>query len=340
MWAHRPNMRHLEALTTGFEVNIFEKKAGKKSWENLYRLPRVGLSIHYLNYGKPEITGSVIGVLPFAEFVIFESKKTELCLRTGSGLGYFTKKWNLQTNNLNNAIGSVINGNMRIQALIHQKIAKKYELNFGLGITHYSNGSYKLPNLGLNNVEALLGLGLWNQEHKMHKPDVKPIRNAFVPRNYWEAAFLLSTKQSALTYPHRVFPVGFQAAFVRHHKPKSIIGIGLDFFIDKDNFVVENLGVAIPKATVASLFQTGIKVKHEMPFYKVSLITEMAYVLVSESKRKGNYYQRIGFRFLLNENLYLQTTLKTIFVTADFFEFGLAYRFKKKKLKILTVPEF
>ena len=69
--------------------------------------------------------------------------------QSGLGLGFVQRIYNVETNQLNNAIGSHVNAlvDFRLDFSYH---SDRNEISFGTEMLHLSNGAIKLPNLGLN----------------------------------------------------------------------------------------------------------------------------------------------------------------------------------------------
>ena len=73
------------------------------------------------------------------------------------GLGYVEKIFNAIDNYKNAAVGSHLNGVIHFDLHVEKNISKHSSLEFGAGITHYSNGSFSMPNLGINIATINLG---------------------------------------------------------------------------------------------------------------------------------------------------------------------------------------
>ncbi len=131
----------------GLELKLFKRTAGNKRWENYYNAPSYGFMAKFFYLGAPrEILGNAYSFYPFIEFNI--GKKLHLFL--SDGIAYFPKPYNIKTNPNQNAIGSHWNRSVCFKALWNVYNFKRLSFFSGVGITHYSNGSIKSPNLGLN----------------------------------------------------------------------------------------------------------------------------------------------------------------------------------------------
>ena len=326
LWAHRKSMLHLEAPTYGYDVNLYLfTERSDMNWSRAYNSPRIGITLSYLDLGKPEVTGKVFGLLPFIEFRLLHQKKQELNFRMGAGLGYLTKKWDLATNRLNNAIGTHVNGNMRLHFLYHRQIGPHWELTAVAGITHYSNGNFRLPNLGVNSVEAGIGIGynlngIPNREG-IYTPD------STARRQRSEIRFSFGTKETSLIYPKRVFAFDLGLRHYLFNWEKLRLCGGLDFFYDPGYVYRDNPNDVQGGPNMRNSMEMALCGGGELWLGKFSFIGEGGIYLYTPdmSYYKGPIYQRVGFRYKINPEWSCLTTLKAHFARADYFEWGIAY---------------
>jgi hypothetical protein len=292
------------------------------NWPRQYGYPRVGASIVFLDLGTP-ITGKVFGLLPFVEFKLTESRNQELNVRLSSGLGYVTRKWNLEENLLNKATGSHLNAAMRVHFMYHKKVTENIELTGLLGMTHFSNGNFRMPNLGVNSVEAGIGLNF--------NPKGKPSTSyPFAPdssarTNRTEIQISGATKVTGLVYGKRIYvgQVGLRQHF--RCRQKSRFSAGFDVFYDRGHFYRDNPDNAQGKPRIKETTELGILLGHSLLMGNLQLITELGTYLYAPEWNKGLFYQRIGFKYEINQNWALRSILKTHFARADYFEWGISY---------------
>ena len=329
LWAHRTSMAHLAAPTKGFEI-VYTVKTGKgKDWCELYRFPRMGISVSYLDLGKKDLTGYSIGILPHIEFALFERKNIEFSWRLSSGVGYLNKKWDLHTNNTHKAIGSHLNGNMRSHLIVHARLGKRLELNFGAGVTHYSNGNFRLPNLGINTIEYLVGISAFREDRNYTKPNAKQYARKHLITRVLDFTISAATRETNLVYSKRIYPFAFSANAMWHLGPRSRWGLGADVFYDKAHIFRDNpADLELPNTTANSL-EAGVKICHELVISRFSLITEAALYVYKPSDYKTKYYQRVGFKYQISDKIFVKTTLKALLTAADYYEWGLGYRISR-----------
>jgi hypothetical protein len=80
-----------------------------------------------------------------------------------TGLGMFTKKYDALDNSINEAISSTIN--ISVETRLYSKINfHPMFLEYSYGLTHFSNGLIKSPNLGINVFNNNFSMGYYFEE--------------------------------------------------------------------------------------------------------------------------------------------------------------------------------
>ncbi len=142
----------------GLEIQLNQKQDTLTSWKQFWGHPQLSHHLHYFNFNNKEELGSVIGYFPTLKFDIFRLHNFIFSYRMGTGLSYFNRPYQVESNPTNNAIGS--NFNMIISA----SFEGMYHFNNRVSIFispqfyHYSNASSKIPNLGINTINFRIGL--------------------------------------------------------------------------------------------------------------------------------------------------------------------------------------
>ena len=145
---HSPRMNFdPEGLSHGIEYRFFKQSSGCKHWENYYNAPRIGFLAKFLYLGNPnQILGHAFSVYPFLEMDF--GKRFHLLL--SDGIAYFDSPFHIKKNPKQNAIGSHWNRSICIKGQWRIYRNRYFDFFSGIGFTHYSNGAYDSPNLGLN----------------------------------------------------------------------------------------------------------------------------------------------------------------------------------------------
>lgn len=142
----------------GAELNVEVKTYGKKHWHQRCGFPRWGVALSYHYTGNSHQMGSGISILPNITVDFFKKKNFRIFGRLGVGLGIITHPYDINTNPLNNMVGSYLNNNTSLRLGAAWRFHKNFELRPSATFSHYSNAASALPNLGINIPTFQLGL--------------------------------------------------------------------------------------------------------------------------------------------------------------------------------------
>lgn len=329
---HHKNMQH---LTTGhfpaFEINFNVQMHGEKKWHCLYKYPVIGGALWYADLANPGMLGKAIAVYPFMNFHLCRGRKFYLNYRFGLGLGYITKPFNNIDNYKNIAIGSHLNATLNMFYELKWMLQKKVSLTAGIGLTHFSNGAFKTPNLGINIPTVFTGVAYYLNNTENIAPDTawKGIR---VNKSKFRLFFAGGTKQ---LYPPEGDQYGVFMLSLNYSRLLSFkreLTAGLDIFLDySDKRSVKRKG--IPLKNDLSLLKPGFYAGHDFIFSKLRLLLHIGYYLYAKDKSDGMIYSRFGLEYDISRSLYGHLALKTHFAKADFVEFGVGYNFKHRNIQ-------
>lgn len=327
--AHRPVLVPLqEQHITGFELSIARLSYGKEEWEKDFLFPEKGLTIAYFNLGSPKRLGYGIAIYPYLDFPFSNKKDNKFVFRYGIGLGWVEKVFNAESNYKNAALGSHLNGVIHFDLHYEKDLAASSRLEISAGITHYSNGAYELPNLGINVATINLAYTkFFGDKIVLHKNILSTNENRKSEWNIYAGA------GSKKIYPPsgKKYTAGVISLLkIIPIKRNNNWGIGTDLFYDNSLTArLQQRGETL-KGNTDNL-RWGIYGAYEIHVGKTALVFNMGYYLFSRWKEDGNIYHRIGVRQYFN-HVFICMNLKTHYARADFVEFGFGYVFKKNKL--------
>ena len=321
---HHYYMQHLaEQHFPMVEVGFMKQTTGKKMWECNRHLPVFGVKYIYGTLSSPRYLGSGQAILPYMSVSYIKRKKITVNCQYGWGLGYIQKPFERTTNYRNIAIGSHINAVANIANEIEYRVSDKTRLNLGVSLFHFSNGSFKVPNLGINLVCVTVGGKFFIKNPVYVKKDST---ENIETKNEFSISGAMAMKE--------IYPIGgskytvgiVSLGYWRNYSCKGKYGVSLDLFYDEGikGYVMRD---TIETNNSTSLFQMGLIGGYEFRIGKIGLPYMIGIYLVDAYKGNGLFYNRIGGRYYINEHLIANITLKTHFAKADFFEYGLAYRF-------------
>jgi len=326
---HHKNMQH---LTTGhftaYELNFNFQTHGEKKWHCLFKYPVIGGAIWYADLANPVVLGKAVAAYPYLNFHLYNKNNFFLNYRFGIGLGYISKPFNYNDNYKNIAIGSHLNAAINMFYECKWLVKKKISLTSGIGITHFSNGSFKTPNLGINIPTVFAGIAYYFPDKTNILPDTswKNIsENKISLRIYFAGG--MKQLYPALGDYYGVFMTSFN--FYKSFSYKREVAAGIDVYMDySDKRVLKRKDIVLKNDL--GILKPGLYAGHNFVFSRLRLLTHIGYYLYAKDKSDGMIYSRFGLEYNFNEKLFAHLALKTHFAKADFIEWGIGYTIKHK----------
>ncbi len=324
-----PYKRHYPA----FECTLMKATYGKSRWEYMYNYPFIGVSYWYSDMGNTKVMGAVHAVFPFINFPLLGKKTFRVFFRLGVGIGYLTKPYDRYDNYQNLAIGSHINGAVNLLFEGRWRIGDKFMASLGLSWMHFSNGSIKSPNYGLNmpGINVAVAYRLSKENPYLRKkllPELIPFEfdGKKVIQLDVNAGFGVKDMQSVLGVGNRYFVATIFTNILKPISYKSRLGLGFDISYDgSDVKILEQHGV-YPDHNI-DVVKTGLTVAYELDFSKMAIMLNAGSYLSGMDKSDGYVYEKLALKFGITEQLFASITLKAHYARADFIAFGVGYKF-------------
>jgi hypothetical protein len=326
--SHHKSMAH---LTTGhfpaFEINVGQQTHGEQVWQPLYKYPIIGMTFWYADLANPEVLGSAFAIYPYLNFHLYQQHDFLFNFRFGTGLGYLTKKFDRLDNYKNIAIGSHINVTLNLFYEFKWIVLKKFAVSCFIGLTHFSNGAFKTPNLGIN--IPTIGIGVSHISHTSHHIITRIDTASFKKTHNLKIQLFISAGMKQM-YPADGNTYGaysLSSCFLKPLSKKREIGAGLDLFWEFAN--ISNLkGEGIEVAHDYEVIKPGLHIDHQFDFSRFSFATQLGFYLYAKDKSDGPVYSRFALRYKITNKVMLNLALKTHFAKADFVEWGIGYSLK------------
>jgi hypothetical protein len=322
--AHRPLVVPLQQdKINGFELCVSKSTDGSRDWHHVYRFPDTGISFAMWDLGNPGQLGRSITILPYLDFPLAGNSRSELKLKFGWGIGIIEKRFDSDENYKNVAVGSRMNNSLILQPHYNLRVSSQLTAHGGISLTHYSNGSIVVPNLGLNIAGITAGIK-WTP-YRFDRPELKkpPVSKST------RTSFFLSGS-SKQVYPAQ--GKNFFAATISGNRayqisPKSAFGFGADLFYDHSIY----RKLEQKEKSLNNDFETlrgGIHGSYELGFGRVSISLNVGGYLYSKMN-DGLFYHRFGLRYQFHEKLFACMNIKSHWGKADFMEWGIGYKVRR-----------
>lgn len=321
---HRSTMGHLlQGHSSGFEVSGVIQTDGRKQWHHDYLFPKGGISFYYSDWGNREVLGSGLGVHGFITLPFIKKKGWSFASKLGAGLGYATKVFDQVENPKNNALSTKLNSLVFIGAEIEKQF-KQSSIAVGADMTHFSNGAVKVPNLGINIAYISLAYTYYFKElERKSKASIARFESDNPSKWRFYTELIGSTKQIYPTGGRNYGIIGISNFVQAQFKPKCVVEGGVDAVYNQ-SIIDEQEGDFTKKDNL----QIGAYGAFVLPIHKLQLILGMGGYLLNPVNPNGHVYHRFGSRFKIGKRLYANITIKSHWAKADYFEYGLIYRWK------------
>ena len=330
---HRSTIGNLvKGRIPGLEIDFVKPTTGTKRWHHENNFPEVGLSFNFIDFANPKQLGYNFSLSPYVEIPL--NKKTRAIrpiLRVCWGVSYMNKKFDIDNNPKNIAIGSHLNTYFQIKNFWHINLSNKFRIEPGFSFAHVSNGRSQTPNLGLNVVSLNLGI-TYKLNGEVTKSVLLDSSNTWKSKHellVWDAAgFNEHEPANGPKYFSNTLGVNYYYNVKNTHK----WGAGFDVCYDKQNeYHLQTSGH--PAQNSLDILQLGVKACYAYNVGRVSFPIEMGYYAVSKPKEDGPLFHRIGVRYFCKNGIMFNFTMKSHWAVASHFDYGIGYLFSIKKKK-------
>jgi hypothetical protein len=317
--AHSPRVKHLvTAHPTGFELNAQRQLTGRAPWHAWYRYPKVGLAFVYYDYHNPKLAQSYAATVYLSK-AFWRTPRQELSFRLGTGLGYFPKPFDYETNHKNTFVSSHLNATLQMRAEYDVALTPKLGLLMAVALNHYSNGATAKPNLGVNIPTLVLGLNYHQQRQftpLATSPDDEP---ADIGRNFFNVSATTGFKERNESDRNRYWVNSVTVLGGRRVNRKSNLVAGLEGFYDR-SLLAELRDTARTSDNLPDVKKAGVFFGHELLFGRLAFVSHLGFYVYNPYKSNKFYYERLGLKYHFTERLFGSLDLKVHRGSADVIE--------------------
>ncbi len=341
LYAHHLELELFNAHFPAFEISIQQLTFGKHKWERAFNYPIIGITLLYSGLGYNPNLGQALALMPFINFPLYKHENFTFGFRFALGVGYLTQKFDRLVNYKNLAIGSHFNAAVNLMLEARYRINYALTMSAGISLQHFSNGSLKLPNYGIN--APLINIGIAYRPVKENKmigdrfyPPVEPYEA--IVRKTMELYFGVSVgwknMQAVVGENFMVYHIYQNTLFQISRKSK--VGFGLDLSYDPSHIkILEMQGNTVDNKL--KILRPGINAAYELMMSRLGFIINLGYYLGGMEKSNGPFYEKIGVQYNFTKHFFANVMLKVHWGRADYIGWGLGYRmdvlYGKKTIK-------
>jgi hypothetical protein len=321
--AHRPNLSGYPSAHFGmYELNVGLKTSGSKMWHQLYHYPNIGLSIFYTNMANNKYTGSASASLAYIQFPYARFRKSQFNFKLALGPGWVEKKFDRVNNYKNLVTGTHLNAAIQLTQSYAIELTPKQQISFGICLTHFSNGAFRLPNLGVN--LAGLQFGYHYKFNEVRKPLLDT--NKFERKLNYIFAYSCGLKQVYPVLGKQYFLSNFSVAVFNNYKEKGSVGVLFDLF--KDDSVINQMRYDTDSSNNNKTnLQVGIGGVYEIAIDRFTIPLAAGFYVYNNYKVLPVMYLKFALNYYITKNIHVSFNLKSHYAKADYFTYGVGYRF-------------
>jgi len=323
IWAHNDPVAHL-AQSHPYQIfTEYHFQNSGKQWGKNFNNASAGLCLTYIDY-QSKVLGKSLASIAFLEPWIAKN----ITFRLGTGLVFNSNPFNLETNNTNIMMGSSFALVMHAQlnfVILRQGVSPNKRIpliKLGIGLTHFSNGAYTIPNSGMNNIFLSAGYCFGRQPGCVKNSISTPSKLISKPLSFGlSTSFSLVEKLPAGGKKYSVYQLQGRANY--KIGKISILKSGLDLMYNEA--IAADLNENPEKGNNAMVI--GIPLGYELIISKnLSLVTEFGYYIYKKHSLHSSLYQRYGLKYFWWNGLYSAVYLKSHKAKAESFEINLGYQ--------------
>jgi opacity protein-like surface antigen len=151
IYKHSPAYAKIGSINNTFatELGIILPKCGTHNWHHAFNFPEVMFTFMYADFGNIYL-GKSFSALANIKMDAIKTEAFSIYLRLGAGAAFITERFDSVLNPQNEIIGSHINDVNKLGIGANINFLQNWRIGGGISLTHFSNGSVKKPNRGIN----------------------------------------------------------------------------------------------------------------------------------------------------------------------------------------------
>ena len=313
----------IERSAVGGEFFLSKQTHGAHHWNSFFNYPEYGVSYTFLDVGSPTFVGNVHCLFPYLKFHFFNNhSRANIHLRMGLGLGYSEKIYRHERINdwWNFATSTHLNAALSGQLQASYRAGSNWNFLAGAGITHLSNGAYKIPNMGMNIFSLFSGMAYsFGKERFIVSGDKTDGKN-----KNWDCSviFLAGVKERYPIGGSKYFAGDFNVEVTKKHLRYTRFGLSLDATHDTSEYDDGADFQSLSTAEKLRATKIGVSGGYVWLFGDLSLDLYLGTYLHDESGRSEKIYQRTSLRYPLSNRVKMLITLRNHKGRADYIGLG------------------
>lgn len=289
--------------------------------------PVLGAGYFFSGMGNRDIYGHL-----HAAFVSMLSppagRRLPVQLQVGLGIAYATKRFDIESNYFNRAIGSHLNAYGQISLSGKIPVAgDRWTIRPGISFHHISTGAVIAPNQGLNLMTLTAGVE-YLSDHRYPRPVLTAADTIPKGRNRFAMIFAPGIKQVDWRVDKHIFTSSLIFDYGYMIRPERSIGMGISFFYNDTWAYIPYIRTEKDDSILP--YQSALHISLQMNKGPLAFILHPGIYIYMPAKDESYMTNRLGIKYRFENNLTLQLAIKSHWLAvADYIEWGIGYEFNR-----------
>jgi hypothetical protein len=318
--AHRSAVRPLVKYTHpwGLSMEFSRLRYKQSAWNACNCYSQNGLALMYFNFDNPEVLGSSVNFVAFAEPNL-SLNTFNISLRAGLGLSYLTKVYHWESNPENVFFSNKLSGMLMVQLTNRVWLNENFSIRMSAAYHHISNGGSKQPNLGMNFPTVSLGA-----EYSIGRITLMPREKKYSLRNtmQYHAGFFFTTRKISsdddIRKPVLGLYGGFFKPFARMHGIGADLEMAIDWSLKERNKLSSEY---IDHHIISGL------VRHHFLFGRFDFSQALGIYLYKKYPTPNSIFQRYVLDYRITKKIQIGFSLKAHLAVAEQMDVRASYLF-------------
>ncbi|MVN23335.1 acyloxyacyl hydrolase [Mucilaginibacter arboris] len=308
-----------------YHIDMHENKT---DWVRLLHVQDVGMAFSYHNMQQVALTsnpstkgflGDAYGLTAKLSIALANAGNTQLLLTPGFGFVYSTESY---FTNQSPLVGSHINLASEIGLKVVTSISKLTRIVAGVGVFHYSNGAYRLPNNGINALNISAGI-----VQNINQPGpIHPASAFSVYKHSFEFGADIG-RRAVFKSKDGYYKSGIYAGYNYRVNPVFSLKAATDAVYYYKTFDINNFAQTYQgNGTSYDKVRVGLSLGGDLWIGRLALMANYGYYLHYKSYLPNKYYWTAGFKYYIATWVALSAKMYVNHTDADFAGFGLLFR--------------
>ena len=336
--AHHDQMQSLtKEPFQALELRVGWQSYGQDDFHQKLNYPTYGIGA-YTSWFHSEGIGNPSAIFGFIDFPFLRGKnQSRFNTSLGVGLSYAFNNYDASTNPENIAIGSKVNVYFSLGLNYQWNVSERWAIKPGLNFSHFSNSSTIVPNLGLNMVDASIGVQyrfnpvkrFTEDKYPEYEPAINPTFIESVPdpiwkKHVWHVRVGGGVRQIDMDPPNNNFYGVALATIGYKYQANDVykIGGGLDLMYDAstpEKYWISK-GQTAPKNAA---YTVGLNISNTLVVGRLEVELQVGYYLWMQYDPGMKVYLRPAGRYYITDQIYAMVSFKTEnFGIAQYIEYG------------------